>query len=324
MIGRLLGLVENEPDESLRAPFGDRIAQLQGKMNTLNAKIRDAESRQRKPPQPLSIARAKKYLAECRETLNLEIPQAAEAIRELTGPIKIRHERIPGRTVGSVWIATFSPDLLRLLRHVAKEPLLSLPTAAEASLALPEVEVRIERVPQYVAMATLFKELHDKGASIQSIAQAYKTNWGPVAAAIEFAKTGARPKLPSKKKKRGNAGRAQTVKYKEIAAEVVRLRDQEKISFRRMAKQFGVKESTVHRAHDYARPEAVRAAAELGKSPSRGHYSHLGEEVYVKIRELLRAGGKPNDVARQAGCGESTVRRVMVAMENDEGGRGAA
>jgi hypothetical protein len=45
---------------------------------------------------------------------------AAEAIRTLTGPIKIRQEEVSGRP-GARWIATFRPDLLALLQRVARD-----------------------------------------------------------------------------------------------------------------------------------------------------------------------------------------------------------
>ena len=69
---------------------------------------RPAESQAAQAAEP---GPSKVYLPDLRELLNQEVPMAAEAIRTLTGPIKIRQEKIPGKR-GARWIATFSPDLV--------------------------------------------------------------------------------------------------------------------------------------------------------------------------------------------------------------------
>ena len=109
----LVARVEDEPRKELCTAYDRRIKELQKEVNELLVKIRDAERQNRKPVKPLSLDKAMSYLSTLRETLNQEIPVAAEAIRTLTGPIKIRQEPIPGRSKGARWIATFSPDLVR-------------------------------------------------------------------------------------------------------------------------------------------------------------------------------------------------------------------
>ena len=59
------------------------------------------------------------------------------------------------------------------------------------------------------------------------------------------------------------------------------------------------------------------------RTPCRGQYSHLGEDVYQEIRKLLRAGKKPAEIAAKVGCGTSTVYRVRRQMQ-DEAGEGKA
>jgi hypothetical protein len=89
-IKKLVARVEDEPDKELCIAYDRRIKELQKEVNKLLAKIRDAERQNRKPVKPLSLDKAMTYLSTLRETLNQEIPVAAEAIRTLTGPIKIR------------------------------------------------------------------------------------------------------------------------------------------------------------------------------------------------------------------------------------------
>jgi hypothetical protein len=93
------------------------------------------------------------------------------------------------------------------------------------------------------------------------------------------------------------------------------MRDNQKISFVKIAKILTVGYGTVRRAYDYARLDIVRKAAERGETPHRGQYSHLGIDTYSKIRELLHAGQKPGKIAAKLQCGASTVRRVQKQMQ---------
>ena len=114
------------------------------------------------------------------------------------------------------------------------------------------------------------------------------------------------------------------MKYKDIASEVARLRDKEKMSFVKIAEKLKVSKGTVSRAYDHAHPKIVQEAAEKGETPHRGQYSHLGEEKYAQIRQLLQAGVKPTEVAKQVGCGVSTVNREKLAMQAKGNGKQSA
>ena len=100
--------IEEEPDEALCRSHNARIKELQGRLNNVQAKIHDADRRNRKPPKALNLDRSTAYVPDLGELLNQEVPMAAEAIRTLTGPITIHQEKVPGRP-GARWIATFSP-----------------------------------------------------------------------------------------------------------------------------------------------------------------------------------------------------------------------
>lgn len=199
-IKKLVIRVENQPDEKLCVGYDNRIRQLQKEVNDLRSKIVDAEARQNRSLLPLSVDQAKQYMLDFRETLNLVIPAAAEAIRTLTGPISIRQEEVPGRKSGARWTATFGPDLVRALRSVAKD--------APSNLVFGDgtepqtVEVEIDKIPKYEQQAPLFLRLHNEGASINSIAKTYHLNWMYVADIIHFAKTGERPKRPVPRRKK--------------------------------------------------------------------------------------------------------------------------
>ena len=309
---RLVRKVEATDDDERAQAYDNRIIELQKEINLLTAEIRKADSAIRKPVAPLSVEVVQRYLQQFFETLNGEIPMAAEAIRVLTGHITIRQEPLPGRKRGVRWIATFSPDFLRLLRHVAKDdPGKAIPTIGGENAA-ETVEVPIEKVPAYERLAPKFKEMRDNGASVNSIAAAHGLVWQQVAEALQFADTGERPKWKGGKR----TGAGTKTKYVQIAEEVATLRESKGMSFAKIAAKLEVGEATVHRAYDYARPDAVRKAAESGEAPRRGSYSHLGEEVHGKIRTMLTAGKKPKEIAAKVGCSTSTVNRIRLKLAN--------
>jgi hypothetical protein len=94
-IKKLVQRVEDEPDDGICAAYDQRIKELQKDLKPLEDRIRDAEQRNRKRRlKPLELKRAKEYLADLRGLLNQETPMAAEAIRTLTGPLKIRQESL--------------------------------------------------------------------------------------------------------------------------------------------------------------------------------------------------------------------------------------
>jgi hypothetical protein len=270
-IKKLVQTIENEPDETLCAGYHSRIRELQKEVNDLNTVIREADAHNQKPPEPLDVQRVLVLLTDLRELFNQEIPMAAEAIRTLTGPIMIRQEKIPGKQRGARWIATFSQDLVALLRKVAKDKgYPDSPALAAIPIDKQPVKVVIDKVPKYEQLAPLFKQLRDNGASVQTIASAHQMTWLNVRQALEFADTGKRPDWGPGRKRTGQGIKT---KYVVIASEVARMRDVEKMAFKEIAKRLKVSLATIQRAYDYAHPEIVREAAEKGATPHRGQYA---------------------------------------------------
>jgi len=317
-IKKLVKQVEQEPDGTLCDGYHTRIKELQKEVHDLKRMIREAEVHNQPPPAPLDVERAKVYLADLRELLHQEIPMAAEAIRALTGPIRIRQEKIPGKR-GARWIAKFSPDLVALLRKVAKDKgYCDVPTLTAIPSETQSVEVVIEKVPKYERLAPKFKQLHDNGASIQTIAAAHQISWAYAQQILAFAETGKRPSWgPSKK---GGKGRSKAAKYKDISPDVVRMHDDEKLSFERIAAALHVGVSTVCRAYDYGHPELSRQAVAAGMTPNRRRCSELGEEKKREVRKQLRLGMRVQEIAKRFGCGRSTIYLIRKQMETEAAG----
>jgi DNA invertase Pin-like site-specific DNA recombinase len=311
---KLISKVEETDDAELSKAYHQRVLVLQKEINQVNAEISEANTRNRKKAAPLDEAAASGYLADLRGSLGRDVAAAAEAIRQLTGPIMIRQDPISGKRRGGRWIATFSPTLVRLLQRL-KGNNFTVDALAQVDEPQP-VEIVIDKSPKYETLAPKFRELKKKGASIESIASAHKMSYGYAEAILHFGMTGERPVWKRGKKTGSGAGAA---KYLHIKEQVVQLRDKKR-SIKKIAKELNVSEQTVRRAYDDARPEAVKEAAENGERPRRGSYSHLGEDKLQEIRTRLAAGEKPPAVAKQVGCGSSTVYRIKDQMKQEPGG----
>lgn len=181
---------------------------------------------------------------------------------------------------------------------------------------IPEpVEVVIEKLPKYEQLAPKFKSLSDGGATINAIAAMHGMTWAEAKMVLDFAITGKRPYVASKKTTSG-LGRPKT-KYLDVAAEVARLRDDEQVSFAKIAERLGIGESTALRAYDHARPDRAQQAAESGKKVERGRYCHLSAAKRRMIREFLSTGMSAEQIAREVDCGVNTVHREKARMESE-------
>lgn len=309
-----------EPESGLRESYERRIIQLQKEIDELKTELRTVERANAPVPPKLSKKALRAYLPELRAILNQEIPQAAEALRQLTGPISIRQEPIAGKKHGARWIASFSPDLLALLRQVALEKdypdSITLEFLSHGIWIVPsEVSVVIEEVPKYERLATGFREMHEKGTSVQTIAAAHGMCWDQVKMILHFAQTGERPKWPSKKKStQGNGGNKE--KYLTYCNEVTERRARGE-SFASIARELGVSEHTVRRAWDHTHRESILQAAQSSATPARGNYRHIDADKLEMAQSLLRKGKRTiREIATQTGVSESTVRREKHRMAN--------
>ena len=312
-IERLVKKVAETDDDRLSTAYHQQILQYQKEHNSLLTTIREEEARQRLSTRPIDIDAAKTYLTDLRETLNQDIPIAAEAIRALTGPIRVRQEQLPGRK-RSRWVASFQPNLPELLRRVSPPDTKIDDATSKAVSESNTVEVVIDKLPKYEFLAAEFQKLQQSGTSKTALASAFGLSPKVVTQTLEFAKTGERPTAqPAKRSSDGQNSKA--TKYKDIAPRVAELRDVQRKHIDWIAEHLGVSEGTVRRAYDYAHPEAVRKAVAEKAAIKRGRFTHLDHTIFEKIRELSGQGQSPKEIAAVVGCGVSTVRREVWRLE---------
>ncbi len=311
-IDRLVKKVAETDNDQLSDAYHQQVLQYQKEYNVLQATIRAEEARQQLNIPPIGIDQAKTYLTHLRELLDQDIPVAAEAIRALTGPIKVRQESESGRS-RQRWVASFKPNLRELLRRVCL-PETPIGSAVAAVQVADTVEVLIDKPPKYEGLADEILELQKNGVSKTALAAAYGTTWRTISETSEFAKTRKRPKPQPHKKRSSNGKNPKATMYKALAPKVAELRDVQKKSLEWIAKELGVAEGTVNRAYDHAHPEIVRKAIDDKTKVNRGRFTHLDRTVFAKIHELARQGQSPNKIATAAGCSGNTVRREIQRM----------
>lgn len=316
---KLLDRIERSDDADLLDAYDGRLVKLQRQIADLRKIVNEKEAANAPVPPPLNLGQVQTYLADIQGLLNQEVPASAEAIAELTGPIKITQESIPGRKRGAKWIATFSPDLLRTLAMIGPDKdypdCAALEFLYRAKWRLPsEVTVEIRRVPGYERMGQKYLELRDNGASVVTIAAAHGTTEVAVRQAIHFAETGKRPTFKSGR--RTGELKDKTPKYIDIADDVSRLKD-EKMTFPKIIEWLAelrgidVSEATVRRAWNYANPDAVKQAVDERTAPvERARYRHLPAKTIDLVKAMLADGHHVKEIARAAGCSENTVYRV--------------
>jgi len=314
-IKKLFERIEYQDDPNLCDAFEKRISEHQKEENRLKQELRLMEDRNVKPPPPLNLKTVTKLLGNLREILNQEIPLAAEALRALTGPITVRQELEQGKR-GAKWIAHFTPNLLNVLCKTAKEK--DYPDAITLEylcsrnwITSTETKVSILNSPIYEQIAEQVVELTNKGFSSVVIAKHLGTTSSNVFYARHFGQTGRRPKQPPVSKR---TGKGKVCKYKEIADEVVRLREIEKKHFSEIAESLSCNPTTIQRAYDYKRPNVIEEAMRCGKRPKRGRSYRLDPRKVELIDQLLRSGKSLRATAKQCKCGVSTVVREKARL----------
>jgi hypothetical protein len=210
-----------------------------------------------------------------------------------------------------------------LLRHVAKKndypDSITLDHQSDGIWISPKpVTVTLGKTPKYEQFGAEYARLHDSGAKIEVIAKKFGVTVMTVQDGLRFARNGERPsrrqqvRLPKEKRKR----RRDVFLYVAIREDVVRLRDDKKLTFPEIQRWFlkhrsmKVSEPTLRRAYDAAHPERVEEALKNGACVFRGKTVRYDAPTHAEIRRRLAKGETAAKIAETVGCGVMTVYRV--------------
>ncbi|WP_052639604.1 recombinase family protein, partial [Zavarzinella formosa] len=294
----------------------EKVSQMENELKELKARrLALADKATTTVPPPMTLEAVTALMGDLRELLNDDPQAAAPVLAKLTGPVVVTQEPVEG-SKRPVWMAMFTLDAVAVMLVLAKKRHCPTTGAWEflntRGWTLPnQQEAGLSPVPKYEQIADEAVKMRDAGSGLQTIARVLETTWWTVRDALAFGDIGERPKTKTQKKPTCRRG---PHKYRAIAAEVVRLREEEQMSFDRIAERLEASQGTVTRAYDHLRPAAVRNAAATGDIPSRGKYRHLSPDQLAEIEKLLREGRSDLSVAEAVGCGKSSVRRERLRL----------
>lgn len=317
---RLAGIIDDHPGGDLDALL-KRLRGHERMLKTLRRRLKAVKATDALPREPVTAEQVEAELADMGTALGGDVEKAAPILAALTGPVGVREGDGTGRK-GTPWVASFAFRPAAALAKTAEAN--GRPSAAiwklvagDAEAAVP-VEVVIDKVPEYESLAPRFAELRAGGATVAAIAAAYGKPRKFVADSLKFAEIGVRPKGGVSKPKGDDLPKKPIVtKYKEIAAAVARLRDEEELSWERILDRLRregveVSEVTARRAYDHAHrlSEGAEFAIPQGRR-IRGRSKRLGREVHAVVERLLLGGDRSvDDIAHEAGCSPTTVHRT--------------
>jgi site-specific DNA recombinase len=198
-ISRLVRLVEDEPDDKTRHAYHKRVKELRTQADQKSKELRRLTPTNGRTIKPLDEATVLLYLKDMRELLNQDIPVAAEALRTLTGPIKITQQETPERKHSAAWVASFTPRLFDFLQQVVKEKNASNtmsfePIKGRLAATSEIVHIPIRQKYKYEELAPIFLEMEESGMTASEITRKFKMHdKKQVLAILDFARTGRQP-----------------------------------------------------------------------------------------------------------------------------------
>lgn len=318
---RLAAVFDRESEEGLDV-LVEKLRNHERRLKELQRQLNDAETRNSAPPQPMTDVDVEAMLLDLHNLLNEDVALSALMLAKLTGPVEVRQGVSTGQKV-TPWIVRFKPNINLMIAEAANRGTDENRAAWQFVAQRPDqqtefVEIIIDQIPKYELLAPTFKELNDKGNSIQDLAAAYEMPPSQVAKILRYAETGQRPRRDrTKKGTKPKQRRAPRGIYKEIAAVVAQLFDEKRMTYPQIQEELKkrgieVAEPTIGRAYKYAHREEIREGLSQPKKPRRGGWSLIAPEKREQIEHLLLQGTlSPKQIAKQVGCAENTVRRIQ-------------
>lgn len=274
-------------------------------------------------PEPLDIETVKTILDELRDLLREDVVAAHDVLAGMLGPVNVSLGEKQGRTY--TWRAHIHLNPVAGMVEIGRSK--DCPTSHSMEYLRvcnwtlgEEMPLTIVDFPNYQRIAEEVVKMHRAGSPMNSIAVALEFDPSTVKKAIEWGAKNDIRFIPSAdfsiRRKHANS------KTAKIGAEVVRLRDEEGISFSQIAKKLNTTGGTVSRAYKQLHSEKNRAAVIKGMQlDTGGTQRKISQEQIKQIRHHLSEGKlSKRAIARQVGVSAWTVRhearRPDVATSN--------
>ncbi len=298
----------------------NRLRELERQIAELKANHESERLKCLPPPPPITISDLGSLVADLTDLLKDDVAKAAPIIRQLLGDVEVEDVKDNNKT-RPVWIARFNMNAGPFMLELAKSGNLPNTECWEYLTQrnwkfTKSASISIREVPIYELIAPEVMSLKSQGLSDEVIARRLGTTTTNVRDARIFATLGVRPKAGSARKRTGTGI---VIKYKEIADEVVYLRDVKMMHFHDIAELKKCSEATVRRAYDFKKPEVIQFAASRGVRPRRGRSIRLKPEVLEEMRRLINLRTLSDyEIGRRCKCGANTVGRERRNIEAEK------
>jgi site-specific DNA recombinase len=308
---RLAGIIE-EQDASDIASLVKRLRTLEKQIEETKRDHQQEVAADTPVPSPIDFPEVAKMMADLNSLLREDVTKVAPVMREMFGDIEVEELKDTG-SKRPVWLAKFSMNsvpVMLLLANAGKLPnkeSWEYLTLRSWKFSKP-CTVSVKEMPIYEEIAPKVMALKSQGLSDEVVSRKTGETVSNVRYARLFAERGERPKSGPTRKRTGTGVKSY---YKEIAEQVVYLRDIKKMHFDDIATHLEKSEATIRRAYDSKKPLAIEA----GKRPRRGASERLSPEIHREIEELIRYGCfSASEIARACKCGLNTVLRKRKQM----------
>jgi DNA invertase Pin-like site-specific DNA recombinase len=246
----------------------ERLKAAEARLKDLRKRLLEAIAASAPPPEPLTRDGVESLLADLRGLLGGDKEAAAPVLRDLIGTVVIRQEHESG-SKKPVWYAEFALDLAKVAVRLGgkggcpQRETWEFLKSRSWTMSDSAVRVRAEHVRVCEKLASKAAALAAEGLTTGAIASRLGTDWATADAALAFSRTGerkpVRPAKAHKARKRGRprpGGIGDEAPFRKHAAEAVRLRDGEGLTWKEIGRRLGVCDDTTRRAYRHGMSEA--------------------------------------------------------------------
>jgi len=217
----------------LRGDLEQRYQQEAEQVVQDNRELEMVLAKRESDPVRLSLGAARRAFANLSDILGQDVSRAAHMLRGLLGPIAIHQEPSEWNPDGFRWVATFTPRWADTIALLVPAKIVARINAVVGGMGTP-ARVIIEQIPLYQSLAPQIAELRSQGLTKTQISRRINKSTTVVKDALTFIDHGTIQTPRSQQPPRHPKPRRSDVTYKAIASDVLRMRDEQQLSFPRI------------------------------------------------------------------------------------------
>jgi DNA invertase Pin-like site-specific DNA recombinase len=307
-IGRMASRLADLDSEAATDVISRKIAEQQQRLDELKS-ANALASEQNFNPEPLTLVSLQYLIADLRDLLHEDVVAAHEVLAKALGPVYVRIGPKRGKRLS--WIAELNIDPLPVMVEIAgRKNCPSTPTLeflrVRSWTMSRTVKTELRHWGNAERYAKTVGTMLAAGSAHNTIAVALGIDPVSVDAAAAHFAAGTTCNIPPRDYCHRRSLPAS--KVDRIAADVVRMKDVEGLSFREIAVKLKASQGLVSKSYKQAKGDQTLKAAKEGKQLKIAPSLRLPKEKHDRIRELLhRKELSYRAIAREVGCGHHSV-----------------